>query len=51
MDLVELLKEDNVVSGEQLDLAGLGVTATALEAVLPTYLSRYRKAGRIPSLE
>lgn len=51
MDQVELLKEDNVVSGEQSDLADLGVTATALDAVLPTYLFRYRKAGRIPSLE
>ena len=51
MDQVELLKEDNVVSGEQPDLADLGVTATALDAVLPTYLFRYRKAGRMPSLE
>ena len=51
IDQVELLREDNVVSGEQPDLADLGVTATALDAVLPTYLFRYRKAGRISSLE
>ena len=45
MDQVELLKEDNVVSSEQSNLGDLGVTATALDAVLPTYLFRYRKAG------
>ena len=45
-DQVESLKADNVVSGRYPGLAELGVTPTALEAVLPTYLYRYRKGGQ-----
>lgn len=45
-DQVESLKADNVVSGQYPGLAELGVTPTALEAVLPTYLYRYRKGGQ-----
>ncbi|MFN3583482.1 complex I NDUFA9 subunit family protein [Phenylobacterium sp.] len=45
-DQVKLLKADNVVSGAHPGLAELGVTATTLEAVLPTYLYRYRKGGQ-----
>ncbi len=51
MDQVEMLKVDNVVSGEHPGLADLGVTPTTLDAVLPGYLYRYRKAGRLPSPE
>jgi uncharacterized protein YbjT (DUF2867 family) len=51
VDQVELLKSDNVVSGDLPGLADLGVTPTALAAVLPGYLHRYRKAGRLPSIE
>jgi len=51
MDQVEMLKTDNVVSGEYPGLAELGVTPTPLDAVLPSYLYRYRKAGRLPSTE
>jgi len=45
-DQVELLKRDNVVSSGALTLATLGSTPTALEAILPTYLDRFRRGGR-----
>jgi len=44
-DQVALLKTDNVPGGDCPGLADLGVAATALEVVLPTYLARYRRAG------
>jgi NADH dehydrogenase len=43
---VALLRRDNVVSGAYPGLAELGVTATTLETVLPTYLYRYRRGGQ-----
>ena len=49
-DQVELLKSDNVVSEaaarEGRTLKGLGIDATAMETVVPTYLWRFRKAGQ-----
>ena len=49
-DQVELLKSDTVVSEEALrerrTLEGLGIKPTLMEAVLPSYLWRYRKAGQ-----
>ncbi|WP_293210550.1 complex I NDUFA9 subunit family protein [Parvibaculum sp.] len=49
-DQVRLLGVDNVVSEEAVSekrtLEGLGVTPTALELVLPTYLYRFRKTGQ-----
>jgi len=45
-DQVELLKSDNVVSGSCPGLTDLGITPTTVEAVLPTYLYRYRKGGQ-----
>ena len=50
-DQVELLKVDNVVSGGCPGLADLGITPTTLEAVLPTYLYRYRKGGQYADQE
>jgi NADH dehydrogenase len=49
-DQVALLKSDNVVSKkaerEGRTLQGLGVNATSMEAILPGYLWRFRKAGQ-----
>ena len=45
-DQVKLLKRDNVVSGELPGLADLDIQPTGAEAILPTYLDRYRAAGR-----
>ena len=46
-DSMKSLREDNVVSDEARTLADLGVQATAMQAILPTYLHRYRRGGRI----
>ena len=49
-DQVEMLKHDNVVSGEARSegrtLEGLGITPQTTEAVLPSYLWQYRVAGQ-----
>ncbi|GLK83460.1 complex I NDUFA9 subunit family protein [Ancylobacter defluvii] len=49
-DQVKLLAHDNVVSAQAIaegrTLEGLGIHPTALGAVLPGYLWRYRKAGQ-----
>jgi NADH dehydrogenase len=50
-DQVELLKADNVTSGAYPGLPELGVTPTTLEAILPTYLYRYRKGGQYADQE
>jgi NADH dehydrogenase len=50
-DQVTLLKSDNVVSGAYPGLAELGITPATLEAVLPTYLYRYRRGGQYADQE
>jgi uncharacterized protein YbjT (DUF2867 family) len=45
-DQVELLKTDNVPAKGSKGLAALGVSPTALEALLPTYLWKFRKGGQ-----
>jgi uncharacterized protein YbjT (DUF2867 family) len=49
-DQVELLKRDNVVSpqavAEGRTLAGLGIDPAAFEAIVPSYLWRFRKTGQ-----
>lgn len=43
-DQVRLMQVDNVVRGGKPGLADLGIVPTSAEAILPTYLARYRKA-------
>jgi uncharacterized protein YbjT (DUF2867 family) len=45
-DQVEMLKSDNVAANGLPGLAEAGVVPTAVEAVVPTYLYRYRKGGQ-----
>jgi hypothetical protein len=49
-DQVELLKTDTIVSEsaerEGRTLEGLGLTPTAIEAIVPSYLWRFRKSGQ-----
>lgn len=49
-DQVKLLKLDNVVTEQAASdgrtLKGLGIAATSLDAILPSYLWRYRPAGQ-----
>jgi NADH dehydrogenase len=53
-DQVRMLKFDNVVSAdaerENRTLAGLDITPTALEVVLPTYLTRFRERGQFTQI-
>ena len=50
-DQVELLRHDNVPAEGSLGLAALGVSdPTPVEAVIPTYLYRYRKGGQYAEL-
>jgi NADH dehydrogenase len=45
-DQVELMLHDNVVRPGANSLATLGIEPTAAEAILPTYLDRFRQGGR-----
>jgi NADH dehydrogenase len=45
-DQVENLRNDNVVGTSAEGLAALGVSATALDSVLPTYMWIYRRGGQ-----
>ena len=44
-DQVRLLRRDNVVTEGVAGFADLGITPTAAEIILPTYLSRFRRGG------
>jgi NADH dehydrogenase len=46
LDQVRLLETDNVVSEGALGLRELGIAATASEAIVPSYLWRFRKSGQ-----
>ena len=46
MDQVKLLRTDNVVGDSALTLKDLGIAPDALEAVLPSYLWRFRAKGQ-----
>lgn len=45
-DQVKLLKTDNVVGEGALTFADLDIKPTSMEAVLPTYLYRFRRTGQ-----
>jgi uncharacterized protein YbjT (DUF2867 family) len=45
VDQVRLLKRDNVVSPTAAGLSDLGITPTSVEAIVPSYLWRYRAKG------
>ena len=44
-DQVKLLRIDNVVAADAPGLGDLGVSATAAELILPTYLRSHRRGG------
>lgn len=44
-DQVRLLHHDNVVGDGAEGFAALGIETTGLDAILPAYLARYRRAG------
>ncbi|AWZ03011.1 3 beta-hydroxysteroid dehydrogenase/Delta 5--_4-isomerase [Rhodobiaceae bacterium] len=46
VDQVELLKHDNVVSEGALGLSDLGIEPSAMSAILPAYLYRFRRTGQ-----
>jgi uncharacterized protein YbjT (DUF2867 family) len=45
-DQLKLLAQDNVVSAGAKTLSDLGITPTPLEAIVPSYLVRYRPKGQ-----
>jgi uncharacterized protein YbjT (DUF2867 family) len=45
-DQLKMLGKDNVVSDGAAGLAAFGITPTPLEAIVPSYLVRYRPKGR-----
>ena len=45
-DQVELLKHNNVVSGEYPNLKELGITGTPIQSILPKYIYRFRTGGQ-----
>ena len=45
-DQVELLKHNNIVSGDYPILKDLGITGTAIQSILPKYIYRFRTGGQ-----
>jgi NADH dehydrogenase len=50
VDQVRLLKNDNVVHEGVLTLADLGITPVAVEAIVPSYLWRFRAKGQFQEI-
>jgi len=46
MDQVKSLKTDNIIEGNLKTFADLGIKATSMKVILPTYLRTYRRGGR-----
>ena len=45
-DQVEILKHNNIVSGDYPTLKDLGITGTSIESILPKYIYRFRTGGQ-----
>ena len=45
-DQVELLKHNNIVSGDHPTLKDLGITGTPIQSILPKYIYRFRTFGQ-----
>ena len=45
-DQVELLKYNNIVTGEHSALKDLGITGTTIQSILPKYIYRFRTGGQ-----
>ena len=45
-DQVELLKHNNIVSGDYPILKDLGITGTTIQSILPKYIYRFRTGGQ-----
>ncbi len=45
-DQVELLKHNNIVSGDYPTLKDLGITGTPIRSILPKYIYRFRTGGQ-----
>ena len=45
-DQVEMLKYNNVVSGDYPTLKDLGITGTTIQSILPKYIYRFRTGGQ-----
>jgi NADH dehydrogenase len=45
-DQVELLKHNNIVSGEHSTLNDLGIIGTPIQSILPKYIYRFRTGGQ-----
>jgi len=45
-DQVELLKHNNIISGDHPALKDLGITGTSIQSILPKYVYRFRTGGQ-----
>ena len=45
-DQVEMLKHNNIVSGNYPTLKDLGITGTPIQSILPKYIYRFRTGGQ-----
>ncbi len=45
-DQVEMLKYNNIVTGERPTLKDLGITGTTIQSILPKYIYRFRTGGQ-----
>ena len=45
-DQVELLKYNNITTGEYPVLKDLGITGTPIQSILPKYIYRFRSGGQ-----